>query len=336
MGLVGIVIAFAPAIGPTLAGWVVDTWNWHFIFGGIVPLAIIDIVFAFFFLRNVGETHNPNLDWPSVLLSTLAFGSLLYGFSSAASYGWVSNFTLLPLIIGCISMVFYVNRQLALTEPLLELRVLKTEVFAYSTLLATIINAALIVGAVIMPIYTQDVLGYSATASGLLMMPGAIVMGIMSPVSGFLFDRFGPRMLSILGLLILTVTSAILGFVNENTTFIFLCFLFTFRNLGMSMMNMPINTWGINSLSDRFISHGNAVNNTARQMGGSIGTAFLITIMTMVMNKNAHLGITHSTLLGINAAFGTSSILAGIALLIAIFKVHDDKKQPVRKGGLRR
>lgn len=329
LGLVGIVIAFAPAIGPTLSGWIVDIWGWHMIFAVIVPLAIADIIFAFLFLKNIGVTHNPKLDWASVFLSTLAFGSLLYGFSAASSYGWISPFTIIPLIVGGLAMIFYVQRQLTLEQPLLELRVLKTPVFAYSTLLTMIINAALLVGAILMPIYLQDILGYSATASGLLMMPGAIIMGIMSPISGTLFDRFGPRMLAIVGLLLLTISSGIFAIVDENSTYAFIMFIFTLRNLGMAMVNMPINTWGLNSLENRFIAHGNAVNNTARQLGGSIGTALLITIMTMVMVATSETGVTHSTLRGINAAFGASALLAGIALILAILKVRDIKNQPM-------
>jgi EmrB/QacA subfamily drug resistance transporter len=335
MGIVGIVIAFAPAVGPTLAGWVVDTWGWHYIFGAIVPLALLVIVFSFFFLRNIGQTHHTHLDWPSVVLSTLAFGSLLYGFSAAASYGWLGTFTIMPLVVGSITLYFYVKRQLALEQPLLNLRVLKSRIFAYSTLLSMIINASLLVGAIIMPILLQDVLGYSAFDSGLLMMPGAIVLGIMSPISGILFDRFGPRMLAISGLLILTITSAVLGFVTVNTTFTFMCILFTIRNFGIAMINMPINTWGINALDNKFIAHGNAINNTARQIAGSIGTAFLITIMTMVMNNHADRGKTLSTLMGVNAAFGTAALLTGIALIIAIITVHDNSKEGRLAGGNR-
>jgi EmrB/QacA subfamily drug resistance transporter len=329
LGLVGIVIAFAPAIGPTLSGLVVDKWGWHTIFAIIFPLTILVIVFALIFLRNIGERRNPKLDLLSVILSALAFGSLLYGFSAAASYGWLSSFTILPLVIGSGTMWVYVRRQLSLEEPLLELRVLKTTVFAYSTLLTMIINAALLVGAILVPIYLQDVLGYTATASGLLMLPGAVVMGIMSPISGHLFDKFGPRMLTIIGLFILTVSSGIFAIVDEQASFAFICTIFTLRYLGMSMVNMPINTWGINSLENRLIAHGNAVNNTARQLGGSIGTALLITIMTMAMMSNWHLGETQATLLGINAAFGASTLLTGLALILALFKVRDNKTQTV-------
>lgn len=331
MGLVGIVVSFAPAIGPTLSGWIVDAWGWHYIFRLIVPLAALDILFAFFFLRNVGEVRHPKLDWISVILSTFAFGGLLYGFSAAGSYGWGSMTTIVPLIIGAVALVVYVKRQLVLEEPLLELRVLKTPIFAYATILTMVINAGLIAGTVIFPIYLQNVLGYSALKSGLMMMPGAVVMGIMSPISGMMFDRFGPRKMSLVGLSIMTVTTFSFCFFTENSTALYLCSIFCIRSFGMSMINMPINTWGINALDNRYVAHGNAVSNTARQMAGSIGTAIMITIMTIVMTGTMTMGEAHATVEGMHAAFMFSTILALIALVIAFFKVHDDEAALARR-----
>lgn len=331
MGLVGIVVSFAPAIGPTLSGWIVDVWGWHYIFRVIIPLAILDILFACFFLRNVGEVRKPTLDWASVVLSTFAFGGLLYGFSAAGSYGWLSPATLGALLVGAVTLVFYIRRQLALEEPLLELRVLKTPIFSYATILAMVINAGLIAGTVIFPIYLQNVLGYNALSSGLLMMPGAVVMGIMSPISGGLFDRFGPRKMSLLGLAIMSATTLSFCFLGETNTFVYLCLIFCIRSFGMSLVNMPINTWGINSLDNRYVAHGNAVNNTARQMAGSIGTAIMITIMTIVSANQAALGEIQATVSGMRAAFVFATILAVIALVIAFIKVHDDEAAIARR-----
>lgn len=321
MGIVGIVISFAPAIGPTFAGWVVDVWGWHMIFGLIVPVALLDILFAFFFLRNMGEERRPHLDWISVALSTLGFGGLLYGFSAAGSYGWNHPSTSGPLLIGAIALVFFIRRQLALKEPLLELRVLKVSAFAYATILAMVINAALLIGTIVTPIFLQSVLGYSAMFSGLLLMPGALFMCVMSPISGVLFDRFGPRRLCLVGLTILTVGGVMLIFIRENTSYLYLGFAYTIRAFGMSMVNMPVNTWGINALDNRYLAHGNAVINTARQVAGAIGTACLITIMTLVITANSAAGTIQATVWGIQAAFTGSVILTSAALVLAFFKV---------------
>ena len=327
MGLVGIVIAFAPAIGPTFSGWIVDQWSWHYIFRCLIPLVIVDILFAFFFLKNVGETVPSRLDWPSVALSTVAFGGLLYGFSEASG-GWLRPLTLLPLAIGAVGLVLFIRRQNQLEAPLLNLKALRSPVFSYATVLSMITNCALIAGTLIFPIYLQDVLGYGAMQSGLLMLPGAILMGIMSPITGMLFDRFGPRVLAITGFTLMTVTTGCFCFLTTSRSFLTLCMLFTVRELGMSMTNMPINTWGINALSYDLIAPGNAINNTGRQVAGSIGTAIMVTVMTMVTNSRLTSGApVQATLAGINAAFVVATALSGLALLITLLKV---RRQPQR------
>ena len=140
-----------------------------------------------------------------------------------------------------------------------------------------------------------------------------------------MFDRFGPRKMSLVGLSIMTVTTFSFCFFTENSTALYLCSIFCIRSFGMSMVNMPINTWGINALDNRYVAHGNAVNNTARQMAGSIGTAIMITIMTIVMTGTITMGEVHATVEGMHAAFMFSTILALIAL------VHDDEAALARR-----
>lgn len=336
MGLVGIVIAFAPAVGPTLAGWIVDTWGWHVIFRAIAPLAALVILCGALFLRNVGEVTHPKLDGLSIIYSTLAFGGLLYGFSAAGSYGWLSPLTIIPLIIGTVVLVVYVKRQLSIEQPLLNLRVLKSHIFSYATILSMIVSAAIIAGTVIFPIYLQDVMHYSALTSGLAMLPAAVVMGIMSPISGMLFDRFGPRTLSLIGLGIMTVTTASFCFLSTQWRLSALCMVFCIRTFGMSMVNMPINTWGLNALDNKVVAHGNAVNNTARQVAGSIGTAIMITIMTTTTAAHTpDKGAVQGMLDGMNASFAFATLLGIIAFVLAFFKVHDDEAAIARRQALK-
>lgn len=331
MGMIGIVMAFAPAIGPTLAGWIVDSWGWNAIFSLIAPLGFIDIIFAFIFLKNVGETSNPVLDMRSVIYSTLGFGGLLYGFSVAGNIGWTHPETLLTLVVGVIFLTLFVRRQSNLEEPLLQLKVFTVSIFTYSTILGMIVNAALIAGGIIMPIYLQSVIGFSALETGLLMLPGAIVMGIMSPITGKLFDKYGPRGLSLTGLTIMTLGTLFFVFCDETFGFGLLMAVYTFRMLGMSMVFMPITTWGMNSLDNSLIAHGGAASNTMRSIAGSIGTAILITIMTIATNSRAEAGFIESTLFGMHAAFICATALCVIALIIAVLFVKDDEAAKIRR-----
>ncbi|MFQ8602278.1 MAG: MDR family MFS transporter [Anaerovoracaceae bacterium] len=326
MGTIGIVIAFAPAVGPSLAGWVVDSWGWNSVFLMIAPMAFIIVVLSFFLLKNVGETTPTKLDVLSVILSTVSFGGLLYGFSIAGTLGWLHPVTVASIILGAVFLFLFIRRQGKLKEPLLELKVLKTKIFSYSTVISMIVNAALIAGGIITPIYLQNVLGFTAMQSGLLMLPGALLMGVMSPITGRLFDRFGPRGISVLGLSILTVFTGAYILMDETWTFIPLCFVYTARMFGLSLVNMPINTWGLNALENKMIAHGSAINNTARQVAGSIGTAVLITIMSIVSIMNQDRGVIDSTLSGMHGAFTAALVLSLAALIMAILFVKREKR----------
>ncbi|MEG1929560.1 MAG: MDR family MFS transporter [Anaerovorax sp.] len=322
MGMAGIVMSCAPAAGPVVAGWAIDAFGWRSIFIGMLPLAFLVLVFSMLFLTNVGTLKHPHLDLISVVLSTFAFGGLLYGLSSASTKGWASALVIAPLLIGVVALVCFIKRQLTLKEPLLELKVLKTKTFTYSAIMNTIINSALAAGSILLPIYLQNIMGFSAFITGMLMMPGAAITIFMSPISGLLFDHFGPRGISILGLTSLTVATAGLAIIGTETKIWYLIFIYILQSFGLSLANMPINTWGINSLPNDYISHGNAISNTGRQVGGSIGTAVIITIMTMVTNASNAVSPVLAAVSGIRAAYGTSAGIAAVALFIAIFKVH--------------
>lgn len=189
-----------------------------------------------------------------------------------------------------------------------------------------IVNASLYAGSIITPLYLQNILHFSAFESGLVMLPGAILMGIMSPITGKLFDTFGPRIISIIGLAITTGFTVFFIFMDETWGFWFLCMIYTMRMFGMSLVNMPITTWGLNSLENHMIPHGSAINNTGRQMSGSIGTALLVTIMAMVTAMHKDPASVAGTLSGMHAAFGAAVILSTIALIMAILFVRGEKR----------
>lgn len=325
MGMAGIVMSCAPAAGPVLAGWIIDTFGWRMMFTSMLPLAAIVTVLSIIFLTNVGELKKPHLDLPSVLLSTLAFGGLLYGLSSASNLGWLNPLVIVPLAVGAVSLVCFIRRQFHLKEPLLELRVLKTHTFAYSAAIITIINSALSVGSIVLPIYLQNVLGLSAFTTGLMMTPGAVITIFLSPVSGLLFDRFGPRHIAIIGLSALTASLAALAFIGPDTSKLFLICVYMMQSGGLTLANMPVNTWGINSLENKYIAHGNAIGNTGRQVGGSISTALIVTIMTMVMNSSSEPTPVLATASGVRAAYAASALVAAAALILAILKVRDSR-----------
>lgn len=319
MGMFGLVIAFAPAIGPTLSGYLVDQFPWRSVFYVVLPIAILNLIAAYFLLKNVTKQTNPKLDVLSVILSTFGFGGLLYGFSIAGDTGWLSLNVIISMVVGAISLYLFITRQLKLDEPLLEFRVFKYKVFALSTGLGMIVFAAMIASAVILPLYMQTMLGFDAFHSGLMLLPGAIVMGLMNPVTGRLFDKYGAKWLLRLGFAILTVTTFMFTNLTEETTFAYLATLNAVRMLGIAMVMMPSTTLGLNQLPDSLIPHGTAMNNTFRQVSGSVGTAVLVTVMvTATIPNDTIAGAIH----GVNTSFMVAGFISALGLVLA-FRIKD-------------
>lgn len=177
MGINGLVIGLAPAIGPTLSGWVIDNFSWRWLFGMIVPIAAVVIIASLFLVKNVIPNQKPHLDWLSVIISTAGFGSMLYGFSSVGNDGWTDPVVLTTIIIGIILVAFLIIRQNKLDEPFLEFKVFKSNEFTLATILSSIVMMAMVGVELVIPLYLQIIHGMSAFHSGLTLLFGALFMG---------------------------------------------------------------------------------------------------------------------------------------------------------------
>lgn len=324
MGIFGIVIAFAPAIGPSVSGLVIDSFGWRVLFYAIAILIAIVIVISFFALKKA-EPLNPaaQLDKISVILSTIGFGALLYGFSTIGSEGLNVADGIITLV-GIVVLVLFFRRQLKMEQPMLNVRVLANRRFLIGTVIGMIVQASLLAAGVLMPIYLQSYMGYSATVSGLVIMPGAILMGIMNPFAGRLFDKYGPRVLSITGLAILTVSTVGFATLSSTTDVVWLTIIYAIRMFSMSLINMPITTWAMNALDNKVLNHGTSVNNTLRQVSGSLGTALLVSIdMFVVGSASGSMSTVEAGILGVNAAFAAAVVLSAIALILTIIFVKN-------------
>ncbi|MCD5001978.1 multidrug efflux MFS transporter [Enterococcus saccharolyticus] len=286
MGMSGVVIGLAPALGPTLSGWIIDHYSWRELFGMVLPIAALVLILAFFLMKSVIPLSNPSIDVLSIVLSSIGFGALLYGFSSVGNKGWGNWEVQLFIAVGVIFIGFFVWRQLRLPKPFLELRVFKSPIFTIAAILSGVTNMAMIGAEMVVPLFIQNIHGQSAFHSGLMLLPGALVMGIMMPVTGAIFDKHGARRLAIMGMFILTAATAPFAFLTAETPVMYIVVLYAIRMFGISMVMMPVTTSGMNALPAHLISHGTAVNNTFRQVASSIGTAILISVLTSVTNNN--------------------------------------------------
>ncbi len=316
MGMFGLVIAFAPAIGPTLSGWLVEQFPWRSLFYVILPIVIVDIILAYILLKNVTERTFPKLDILSIILSSLGFGGLLYGFSSAGSSGWDSQQVVISMVVGALALTWFILRQMKLKQPILEFRVFQYKMFTLTTALGMVVFIAMIGAATVLPLLMQNMLGFTAFESGLALLPGALLMGIMNPVTGRLFDKFGAKWLAIIGLSILTITTFMFTNMSAETTFAYIATVNAVRMLGVAMVMMPVTTAGLNQLPQHLIPHGTAMNNTMRQVSGAVGTALLVTVMVNnTLPEQGVNGLVH----GVNVSFIFAGITAIVGLVLSFF-----------------
>ncbi len=280
MGTMGIAMILAPAIGPTLSGYIVQNYHWNVMFYGMFIIGIIAILVGFVWFKLYQYTTNPKADIPGIIFSTIGFGALLYGFSEAGNKGWGSVEIETMFAIGIIFIILFVIRELRMKAPMLNLEVLKFPTFTLTTVINMVVMLSLYGGMVLLPIYLQNLRGFSALDSGLLLLPGSLIMGLLGPFAGKLLDTIGLKPLAIFGIAVMTYATWELTKLNMDTPYMTIMGIYVLRSFGMAFIMMPMVTAAINALPGRLASHGNAFLNTMRQLAGSIGTAILVTVMT--------------------------------------------------------
>lgn len=339
MGLIGLAVIFAPAIAPTLAGFVIDFFSWRWLFIGLIPLVVIVILLSMKYLVNVTETAKTKLDVRSVILSTIGFGLILYGFSNAGSKGWGDPIVIVTILVGIATTAWFCQRQMKSSDPLLNLSVFKNKIFTLTSIINIIVTMMMYADMILLPIYLQDGRGFTAFDAGLLLLPGALVNAFMSPITGKMYDRFGAKPLFIIGLIFIIPSMWVVTDLTETTTFVFLMIRTIFLRIGLSFITMPLNTASLNALPKTLVTHGTAVNNTVRQISGAIGTAIVITVFTAqttshaktllveTPNATAEAIRTLASILGTSDAYYFMTILAIIAFVITLFVPTKEKVQ---------
>ena len=292
MGTVGMAMSVAPAIGPTLGGVQTDLNGWRSIFLTLTVIGVISLFLAIFGLRNFGTRDaSAKADFFSVGLSIFGFGGLMFGFTNIESYPFTHPMVWLAMLIGVVGIVWFVLRQIhgarrqsadpSKQPPLLNLSVLKNKSFTVGTVTAALSFFAFSSIMVIMPLYIQDCRGYSATISGLVMLPGAFGQCIAQFFGGKALDRFGARPVALIGSITLLFGTIMMSLISM-TSWIWWVSIWQFvRQIGMGFVLMPITTWSLNCLEPEEVSAGSAVTNTVRQIAGAIGAPVLVILMEM-------------------------------------------------------
>lgn len=327
MGLVTLVIGFAPAVGPTLSGLLVDSIGWRMLFVVVIAVSALILVAAIANLENYGNFERTTFDKPSVVLSTLGLVALLYGFSSFTS----SDNVVIPLILIVIGIgicAIFVKRQLGLETPLLRIRVLASRNYRIAVILA-MINFGTVIGmSTILPLYLQNVCGYNALQTGLTMLPGALLGAFVGMLAGRLFDSWGVRKCAIPGVITFLIGGIGTTFFSLDPNILFVVIVYAVITIGNQFLTTPINTWGINSLDNRVIQHANAVTNTLNQVSASFMTALIVSISALGWIIAPQGSVLEQTYQGDHLAFIAVCLLTCISTVIIFTLVRDRKTEP--------
>jgi len=329
MGNISIVIAVAPAIGPTLSGIILNVLSWRFMFILVLPIALAALVIGALKMANVTEPRRVPLDVLSVMLSALAFGGLLYALSAVGegSSHEQAISPIVPAVIGTIALVLFILRQMRLARvstPLLDLRTFATPNFTYAIVLIALASLVLFGSLIVLPIYMQTVLGLSTLTTGLLLLPGGLAMGLLAPIVGRLYDRVGPRPLLPVGAVIISVAlwtmTAVLG---ADTPAFMVPIMHVLLFTGLAFTFTPLFSAGLGALPRNLYSHGAAILNTVQQVMGGVGTALFVTLMAASaagpLAAGASVAVANAA--GVHTAFLAGGIIS-LAGIIASFFVR--------------
>lgn len=327
MGMIGLVIMFAPAIGPTVSGLIVQNLTWRWLFFLVFPISMLSLLFGYFILKNVTKLTNPKLDILSFVLSTLGFGGIVLGFSMAGEgeATWLDLEVIGSLVIGFVSLLLFAWRQLKLKTPQLDVRVLRYPMFTLGLMMVITVMMTLFAMMLVLPIYMQTVLAFTAVTTGLVMLPGGIINGAMSPVMGRIFDKFGPRVLLIPGAILMVISVFSYRFIEAGTPTVFVIIQHTILMISVAMVMMPSQTNGLNQLPANLYPHGAAISNTLMQVSGAIGVALFISIMENGQHRVLE-GIQNPSeaqqvealAIGAQQSFSTGFFLSCLVLIIAL------------------
>ncbi|MEO8908282.1 MAG: DHA2 family efflux MFS transporter permease subunit [Microbacteriaceae bacterium] len=339
MGNVSIVISVAPAIGPTISGVILSTLTWRWMFWLVLPISVGMLLFGIWQMKNVTEPKRVPIDVFSVILSALGFGGLIYGLSlvgagseaDAAATAANSNLMMvIALVVGVVSLLAFVLRQLALQRrdrALLDLRTFRSPIFCVAVIMMALATATLFGVIILIPIYLQQVLGVPPLETGLLLLPGGLIMGLLAPIVGRLYDRFGPLPLTVPGSIIVSAGMWALTTVAATTSPVFVLAAHITLSVGLALLLTPLFTAGLGAVKPSLYSHGSAIVGTVQQVAGAAGTALFVTVMSVHAAALAGTSTAQEAAAGgMKAAFFVGAVLSLFVIVAAFFirKPADD------------
>lgn len=335
LGIFNLVMFCAPAIGPTISGLIIQSLNWRWLFFIILPFSVLSLILGNKYIENVTELTNPPIDFVSIVLSTIGFGGFIYGVSNIGSSD--TYLIAIPIIVAGIALVIFVMRQLHMSEPMLDMHPFKESMFSLGCILMMIMHMVNFATMLILPMFLESALGITAFTAGLIMLPGGVINGIISPISGHLYDKFGPKALIIPGYAISVIAFVLLSrCVSMTISIPVIIALHCLSLVAVGLINTPVQTNSLNQLAPKYYPHGTAITNTLQQIAGAFGTSLFVAIMSAYQNKSllamsnpaAPENQSLSLVYGVQHVFAIETGVLVVALVLSLFIAN---KKPHKK-----
>lgn len=323
MGTYGLAITAAPVVAPTIAGLMIDAFGWKSIFYVALVILAVSFVISCFVFEDVLELQDKKFDVVSFVESIVGFGGITLGIGNISSFGLISVEGGLPLIIGAVVCALFILRQCGLEKPFLDVKILANRNYAVSVIASMVLYLVMMGSSVMMPLYVQSVMGYSAVVSGLVTLPGSLATAVVSPFAGNLYDRIGIKKIFVAGSAALIISNVGMYFLTMNTPLWTAAALNVIRNISIGSLMMPLLTWGTSNVHPQKVADASSLLTSLRTIAGSIGSAVFVGIMTAVSAASAAVYGVNALMHGMNVSFLWMAAGAVILFLISIFAVRE-------------
>ncbi|WP_281725176.1 MDR family MFS transporter [Lachnoclostridium phocaeense] len=325
MGTYGLATTAAPVVAPTIAGLMIDAFGWKSIFYVSLVIMILSFIISCIVFEDVLELQDKKFDVVSFVESIVAFGGVTLGIGNLSTFGILSIEAGVPLLLGAVVCVFFVTRQCRLEKPFLDVKILVNRNYAVSVISSMVLYLVMMGSSVMMPLYVQSVMGYSAVVSGLVTLPGSLATALVSPFAGKLYDEIGIKKIFVAGAAALVISNIGMFFLSMETPLWTAAALNVIRNISIGSLMMPLLTWGTSNVHPTKMADASSLLTSLRTIAGSIGSAVFVGIMTMVAASSAETYGDNAMMHGMNMSFFWMAVGAAVLLLIAVFVVREKR-----------
>lgn len=322
MGVMGLVMLAGPALGPTIAGLIMDTLSWHWVFWVTLPFLLFSLIFGFMYMRNVNEPRQVSIDALSVILSTIGFGGVVYGVSVAGSLGWTSMTVIITMAVGLLALILFAVRQTRMDSPMLNLKAFRYPLFVLGVVMSFVTFFNMLSMLVVLPMYMQMALLVAAFATGLILLPGSLLNCILAPMIGRMFDKYGPKAVITPGTILVALSYGAYSLFGTDTALWIIVLTHIVMMLGIGMVLASVQTNTLNSLPRQYYPDGIALTQTIQQVSGAVGIAVMVSVLSA--KQNSFLATianepTQAVATGSSLVFKISLLLAVVNVVLSLF-----------------